>query len=58
MNAAYDDGQIVCQFSFEITTEQADGEPAPIAIDKSYYLTFAAGALKNEGRFLLMKIVS
>lgn len=50
IDAAYDDGQVTCQFSFEITTEQADGEPAPIVVDKNYYLIFAAGILKGEGR--------
>lgn len=50
LNAAYDDGQVTCQFSFEITTEQVDGEPTPIGVDKNYYLIFAAGSLKNEGR--------
>jgi len=29
--------------------EQADGEPAPLVIEKNYYLLFAAGLLRTEG---------
>ncbi len=51
ISAVYEDGYATCQFSFETISEQADGEPAPIVIEKNYYLTFAAGILKTEGTF-------
>ncbi len=50
-NAIYENGHATCQFSFETTSEQADGEPAPIVIEKNYYLTFAAGILQTDGLF-------
>jgi hypothetical protein len=52
ISAVYENGHATCHFSFETNSEPADGEPAPIVIEKNYYLTFAAGTLRTEGRFI------
>ncbi len=51
ISTVYDNGRATCQFSFETTSGQADGEPAPIALGKNYYLIFATGILRTEGIF-------
>ena len=51
ISAVYEDGRATCHFSFETNSAQAEDEPAPITIDKNYYLTFASGKLRSEGKF-------
>jgi hypothetical protein len=56
-SAVYEDGRATCEFSFDTTSEQADGEPAPIVIEKNYHLIFAAGILRTEGRLYREKSI-
>jgi hypothetical protein len=56
ISAVYEDGRATCHFSFETNSAQVDDEPAPITIDKNYYLTFAEGKLRTEGRFFFQLI--
>ncbi len=49
IDAVYENGLATCKFSFDTNSEQADGEPAPLVIDKNYYIIFAAGLLRSEG---------
>ena len=44
-----ENGHVTCQFSFETISSQVNGEPAPIVIEKDYYITFAVGILRTEG---------
>lgn len=53
IGTSYENGISTCKFSFEITSQQVDGEPIPIGIDKRYYLLFAAGSLTTEGKYLI-----
>ncbi|CAF3082951.1 unnamed protein product [Rotaria sp. Silwood2] len=46
----FENGYVTCQFSFETTSAQVDGEPAPIVIKQDYYLLFSGGILRTENQ--------